>query len=116
MPRLDQFGMSVANGGGGGATSMTEVVDSASTSKTFTTIDGGTVYRFTQPLTSLTISAMPSDTREAVVIFSGGTAAPLVSLPASAGIVQMPEFTSGGKYVLSLQHGIAVGAEYEVGS
>jgi len=51
-----------------------EVVDSASTSKTFTRIDGGTVYRFTRPLAALTISAMPADTREAVLIFSGGIA------------------------------------------
>ena len=49
-----------------------EVVDSSSTSKTFTSIDGGTVYRFIRPLTALTISAMPADTREAVLIFSGG--------------------------------------------
>lgn len=51
-----------------------EVVDSSSTSKTFTSIDGGTVYRFIRPLTALTISAMPADTREAVLIFSGGIA------------------------------------------
>lgn len=77
MPDLDAFGMILEGGSGGGSggggTSMVEIVDSTTTSKTFTEISGGTVYRFLQPLGTLDVQAMPTDTREAVIIFDGGT-------------------------------------------
>ena len=82
MPNLDAFGLIAPNGGGnGGGGALAEVVDSTTTSASLA-VDGGTVYRFTQPLTDLTISAMPSGTQEAAVIFSGGA----VSAPGSAAI------------------------------
>lgn len=89
------------------------VTDDTSTTATLQ-IKANRCYKFTQPLTQLTIESVEDSVFESEVIFTAG-AGVSVALPASVGVVAMPTFADGKSYCLSVKHGIIVGAEYTPG-
>lgn len=91
---------------------LTVITDTTTTAPTLN-VAAGTVYRFTQPLTALTVASVEeSFTSEAIIYFSTAAgAAPTISLPLSLGWINPPTFEVGKSYVLSILGSVATAGE-----
>lgn len=69
---------------GGFVKSMAEVVDSETTSATITVLSGGMRYKFTQPLSALTVDSVVSSPLETEILFCGATVVTSTVVPSTA--------------------------------
>lgn len=106
--RIDQGG-NIPIEGGGSSPSVPTLQEHGGTSVTIAKLDGNTLHRCTDPLASLTVSALGQDTAlEAVVLFETGQDWTGLTMPqgtAWAPMRPMPE--AGRRYVMAVQNGIA---------
>lgn len=106
--RIDQGG-NIPIEGGSSSPSVPTLQEHSGTAVTIAKLDGGTLHRCTDPLASLTVSALGQDTAlEAVVLFETGQDWTGLTMPqgtAWAPMRPMPE--AGRRYVMAVQNGIA---------
>ena len=88
--------------GGGG--SSAETINVSDTTYTISSLDGNKIYTFTNPLTSLTITAYGDTTLETLMYFTTGTNFTFNVPNDSKYIIEVPVFNSGIEYVISIQN------------
>ena len=87
---------------GGGSTP--ESITVTDTTYTIASLVGNKIYTFTNPLTSLTITAYGDTSLETVLYFTTGTNFNFSVPNDSKYIIEEPEFTDGMSYVISIQN------------
>lgn len=94
----------------------TNITDTTSTTATIASLAENVRYVYTQPLTSLTISAVPDSAQETEIQFTAGTGI-TVSLPADVGMMPLggATFVEGASYIINFRNKIAVVASYTPG-
>lgn len=107
----------VVSGEGTGGGSMEVVTDTTSTTATIAELAENVRYVYTQPLTSLTVSAVPDSAQETEIQFTAGTGI-TVSLPADVGMMPLggATFVEGASYIINFRNKIAVIASYTPGA
>ena len=94
---------------GGGSTP--ESITVTDTTYTIASLAGNKVYTFSNPLTSLTITAYGDTTLETVLYFTAGTGFTFSVPSDSKYIIEEPVFNDGMSYVVSIQNGTIVMGE-----
>lgn len=103
----------LAGNSSGGSSSM-QTVTSAETAPDFA-VTGGKRYKFTQPLTTLTVSSVENSANESEIIFTAGTGFD-IALPESIDTIpEEPSFEDGKSYVINICNNMAVCAAYKPG-
>lgn len=74
-------------------------------------VEGNRSYRYTQPLTSLTVEYIENSPLESEIIFTTGDEI-TASIPASVGVVGILTILANKSYVLSIKNNILTAAEY----
>lgn len=93
---------------------QTTFTDETSTTVTLDVMAANRRYVYTQPLTSLTVTAVEISTLESEIRFTAGTTI-TVELPSALGLIAPPIFTSGSSYIISVKDNVAVIANYTPG-
>lgn len=91
--------------------STPESITVTDTTYTIASLAGNKVYTFTNPLTSLTITAYGDTTLETVLYFTAGTGFTFSVPSDSKYIIEEPVFNNGMSYVVSIQNGTIVMGE-----
>lgn len=89
---------------------QTSFTDDTST-EVVMSVAGNRSYRYTQPLTSLTIESVENSPLESEIIFTAGDTI-TASIPASVGVVGILTILAYKSYVLSIKNNILTVAEY----
>lgn len=89
------------NEGGGNTPDSILVTD---TTYTIDTLSGNKIYTFSNPLSSLTITAYGDTTLETVLYFTAGTGFNFSVPSDSSYIIEVPVFNEGMSYVVSIQN------------
>lgn len=91
--------------------STPESITVTDTTYTIASLAGNKVYTFSNPLTSLTITAYGDTTLETVLYFTAGTGFTFSVPSDSKYIIEEPVFNDGMSYVVSIQNGTIVMGE-----
>lgn len=97
---LGQGNLQLPTGGG----STPESITVTDTTYTIASLAGNKVYTFSNPLTSLTITAYGDTTLETVLYFTAGTGFTFSVPSDSKYIIEVPVFNEGISYVVSIQN------------
>lgn len=93
---------------------QTTFTDDTSTEVTIPSLLANRRYVYTQPLTSLTIEEVTDSPLESEIKFTAG-ADPVVTLPATVGLVNQIQFVAGARYIICIKNNVAVITNYSVG-
>ena len=91
---------------------QTTIVDDTSTEPVIDILKANRRYVFTQPITSLFVSAVEDSNLESVIEFTVGDTDAVVQLPASLKMVNRAAFKRNESYIISVKNNIAVMAGY----
>ena len=91
---------------------QTTIMDDTSTSPVIPVLKANRRYVFTQPLTSLFVSAVEDSNLESVIEFTVGDSDAVVQLPASLKMVNLAAFKKRESYIICVKSNIAVMAGY----
>lgn len=99
---LEGGNIQIDPGSGGGSTP--ESITVTDTTYTIASLAGNKIYTFSNPLTSLTITAYGDTTSETVLYFTAGTGFTFSVPSDSKYIIEVPVFNEGISYVVSIQN------------
>lgn len=91
---------------------QTTITDNTSTEPVIDILKANRRYVFTQPITSLFVSAVEDSNLESVIEFTVGESDANVQLPASLKMVNRAAFKRNESYIISVKNNIAVMAGY----
>ena len=86
------------------------VTDNTSTTATLQ-VKANKCYKFTRPLTQLTIESVENSVLESEVIFTAGSSIK-VTIPESVAFVSTPSLINNKRHILSIKHNTAVLVSY----
>ena len=90
-------------------------IDSASTSAVIPVLSGGMSYRYTQPLSVLSVGSVVSTPEESLIRFTAASGGVAVSLPEQLEVVNGGvQFEASGSYVLAFRDGMMVAGSVTV--
>lgn len=105
---LLEGGNIVISGGGG---STPETINVSDTTYTIASLVGNKIYNFSNPLTSLTITAFGNTDVETVLNFEAGNSFTFTAPLTAKYIIEEPTFNTGNTYLMSIQHNTIVVGE-----
>lgn len=91
-------------------------LDNSGSTVSIAFVNGGTHVTVLNPVDSITITGPTANTdRDCEVVFTAGTATPVVDIPVSMSVVGSPSYAAGKSYIINILDNMLVSAEYTPG-